>query len=76
MNESRASYLAKLFGGPSDYKGKSLKEAHQPYDIKDGHFELFMKFFNESLQEVNVDKKLIEEAAQVVRSTKSEVLNR
>ncbi len=76
MNENRASYLAKLFGGPSDYKGKSLKEAHQSSDIKDGHFELFIKYFNESLQELNVDKKVIEEAAQTLRSTKNEVLNR
>lgn len=61
------------FGGPDEYKGKNMYEAHKALALNDGHFNAVAGHFVSTLTEMGVDPQVISEATFVVASTRGQV---
>lgn len=61
------------FGGPNDYKGRSMYEAHKGMGLTDAHFDAVAGHFVSTLKELGVAQPVIDEAAAVVLSTRPQV---
>jgi hemoglobin len=68
------------FGGPEEYKGRSLRDAHAKLVADDGlgdeHFDRVAKHLDDTLTELGVERSLIDEALAIVASQRDEVLGR
>ncbi len=76
---SQSAFVTYAFGGPNNYTGKSLRQAHKgsvERGLRDMHFDLVAKHLRSSMQELNVDAALIEEALAIVETTRNDVLNK
>jgi truncated hemoglobin YjbI len=60
-------------GGPNDYKGRSMAEAHAGMGLTDKHFDAVAGHFVATLKELGVADGLVAEAAAVVESTRDQV---
>ncbi len=72
------TFLTLAFGGPSNYDGKGLREAHKQLvekGLNESHFEAVIENLGATLKELKVPDELIEEAASVALSVKNDVLN-
>ncbi len=82
MNRQRnkqKAFLTYAFGGAPNYSGKNMRDAHKHLVAKgmnSTHFDAVMKHLGATLTELNVPNDLIQEAAQIARSVKDDVLNR
>lgn len=72
--KKQKAFLAFAFGAPTNYTGKSMREAHAHMALTEVHFNAVMEHLGDTLKELNVDPELIEEAASIAASTKKDVL--
>lgn len=63
LRHHREHYFAAVLGGPENYSGRGLREAHRPLDLTDENFERFLVVVDESLAALTVGT----EAAGAVR---------
>ena len=70
------AFLAYAFGAPLKYDGKSLRAAHQHMHLQEVHFTAVAECLVETLQELGVQKDLIDEVVNIMLTTKDDVLNR
>lgn len=80
QSEKMVAFMAWAFGGPGEFKGKDLREAHKPLvknkGLNDSHFDAVAVHLEATLKELNVPNNLIKEALGIVASTRDEVLDR
>jgi hemoglobin len=82
MDEQRAkqkSFLTMVFGGPNDYTGKDLREAHKGLvddGMNDSHFDVVAVHLQNTLEELGVSGDLVKEVMMIVAGTRDDVLNR
>lgn len=73
------AFLTMVFGGPNEYTGKDMREAHAAL-VKNGldasHFDAVMEHLGGTMKELNVPDELIGEAAAIAESTRNDVLGR
>ena len=74
------NFMEYAFGGSTNYSGKSLRAAHkhlvEEMGLSDEHFNAVLENLGVALKEIGVNDTLIADAAQVVESTRSDVLNK
>ena len=74
------AFLTMVFGGPNNYNGRDMREAHahmvKKLGLDDSHFDAVMEHLGATLQELNVPQDLIAQAAAIAESTRNDVLNR
>ncbi|NOY61599.1 MAG: DUF1043 family protein [Gammaproteobacteria bacterium] len=74
------AFLTLAFGGPAEYSGRDMREAHAHLvaekGLDDSHFDAVMEHLGATLQELNVPADLIGEAAAIAESTRNDVLGR
>ncbi|MDP6351470.1 MAG: group 1 truncated hemoglobin [Alphaproteobacteria bacterium] len=82
MDEQRAkqkAFLTWAFGGPKEYSGKDMREAHKDLVAKgldDSHFDAVAGHLQDTLKELGVGEDIIGEVMSVAGSTRDDVLNR
>jgi hemoglobin len=82
MDDQRAkqkSFLTMAFGGPNEYAGKDMREAHAPLvekGLNDSHFDAMAGHLQATLEELNVPADLIAQVMEIASSTRDDVLNR
>ena len=80
LREHQKRFVSHAFGGPSEYSGQSLRDAHrhlvEEAGLSDEHFDAVLEDLAQALRDAEVDDQLIEEAAAIVESQRNEVLNR
>jgi hemoglobin len=54
LQRHRASYLAAVLGGPEQYSGLSMRDAHRPFQLTDEHMERFLQLAAEALDAAEV----------------------
>jgi len=80
MDAQRAkqkSFLTMAFGGPNNYTGQQLREAHAPLVAKglnESHFAAVAGHLQATLQELGVAENLIEQVMAIAASTHDDVL--
>lgn len=74
------SFLTMAFGGPNNYNGTDMRQAHahlvKNLGLDDSHFDAVMEHLGATLQELNVPANLIGQAAAIAESTRNDVLGR
>ncbi|GBF94693.1 hypothetical protein Rsub_07429 [Raphidocelis subcapitata] len=68
--------MSLVFGGPNEYKGRDMYTAHKHLPLTDAHFDAVAGHFVSTLNELGVEKAVVEEATAVVASTRGQVLGR
>ncbi len=82
MEEQRTkqkAFLSMAFGGPDEYSGKDLREAHAPLvekGLDDSHFDAVAGHLDATLRELGVADDLIDEVMTIAGSTRDDVLGR
>lgn len=75
----QASFLTMVLGGPNNYTGKSMREAHAPLlarGLNDSHVDVVIEHLGATLKELGVDDGMIAEIAGIADSVRDDVLNR
>lgn len=73
------AFFTMAFGGPNDYTGKDMRNAHAhlvKMGLNDSHFDAVMEHLGATLVELNVPQDLIGEAAAIALSTRDDVLGK
>jgi len=79
QRRSQTAFVLMALGGPNNYTGKNLRDAHAPLvqkGLSDEHFDAVAGHLTEALQELSVPKELIDEVITIVASTRNDVLGR
>ncbi|MFQ5507726.1 MAG: group 1 truncated hemoglobin [Leptospirillia bacterium] len=77
---SQKAFLTMAFGGPNNYTGKDMREAHkhlvEEQGLTDSHFDRVVQLLAETLKELNVSDELIGQVAAVAETVRADTLNR
>lgn len=73
-------FMKYAFGESPNYSGKGLRNTHkrlvEKMGLSDEHFDAVLENLGTTLKDIGVDDALIAESAQVVESTRSDILNK
>jgi len=81
MDAQRAkqkAFLSMAFGGPKEYTGKDLRQAHAPLvekGLNETHFNAVAGHLQATLQELGLAAGLVDEVMAIAASTHDDVLN-
>jgi hemoglobin len=78
MNKQRRKqkeFLSAALGGPIPWTGKDLRAAHQDLSLKESDFSAIAENLVATLQELKIDKALIDQVIALVATTHDAVLN-
>ncbi|MGY6499001.1 MAG: group I truncated hemoglobin [Microcella sp.] len=59
--EHRADYLVAILGGPEEYMGRGMREAHRHLGLRDEHMNAFLALVRETLADLDVSPLDIEQ---------------
>lgn len=77
--KKQKQFLTYAFGGPNNYTGRGMRNAHKASvekGMSDKHFDQVMKHLGDTLTELSVPPSLIAEAAAIAESVRNDVLNK
>ncbi|MDD0851637.1 group 1 truncated hemoglobin [Halobacteriovorax sp. GB3] len=72
-------FLTYAFGGPNNYDGDNMREAHAKLveqGLNESHFDAVLENLGATLKELGVSDELIGEAAAIAESTRADVLGK
>ena len=73
------AFLTMAFGGPNNYNGKDMREAHRHLiarGLNDGLFDVALGHINDQLEELNVPADPVTEVMAAAESLRFELLNK
>lgn len=73
------SFLTMVFGGPNEYTGRELREAHKQsveQGLNDANFDAVAGHLKATLEELGLATELVSEVIGIAASTRDDVLNR
>ena len=70
------AFLTMVFGGPNDYTGEDMRNAHAGMGLNDEHFNAVVEDLAATLSELGVGDGDIQEVANIAESVRDDVLNR
>jgi len=70
------AFLTMVFGGPNQYSGKDMREAHKHMNLTEEHFDAVVENLAATLTELGVSADDIGEIAAIAGSVKDDVLNK
>jgi len=79
QRNKQKSFLTFAFGGPNNYSGKSLRDAHTPLvnnGLNEAHFMAVAGHLQSTLDELGVPKELSTQVMAIAAGTIDDVLNR
>lgn len=71
------AFLSYVFGGPNNYNGKTMKEAHSRVassGLNNNHFDTVLSHLGDTLSELGVAQEAIKEAAGIAETVRGDVL--
>lgn len=75
QHAKQKAFLTVALGGPNNYTGKDMREAHKHMKLNQGHFNAVAEDLAATLEELNVPQAKIDEVIAVVATTRDDVLN-
>ncbi len=78
QHAKQKAFLTMAFGGPNNYSGKDMREAHKGLvarGMNESHFNAVAGHLQATLEELNVPEHLIADVMAIAGSTKQDVLN-
>ncbi len=78
LRRSQTAFIVMALGGPHNYTGSGLRNAHRHLvrekGLSDEHFDAVADHLVAAMQELGVERPLIDEAIAVVAGTRDDVL--
>jgi len=75
QQRSMSAFLSMALGGPNEYDGRPMKEAHEHLGITELHFGLFAGHLVATLEETGVPHDLVDEILALVAPLKPVVVS-
>jgi len=75
QHTKQKAFLTMAFGGPNEYTGKDMREAHKHMKLEEVHFNAVAENLVGTLQELSVPQEDIDAIVAVCLSVKDDVLN-
>lgn len=79
QKRKQQSFLIFAFGGPNNYTGKNMRDAHEALwakGLNDGHVDAVIENLGSTLSELGVGTDDIAEVAAIANSVRDDVLGR
>jgi hemoglobin len=79
QREKQKAFLSMVFGGPNEYQGKDLRNAHTKLvaqGLDDSHFDAVAEHLQATLVRLDVPEPLVAQVMAIAASTRNDVLNR
>ncbi|TVZ37877.1 hemoglobin [Alteromonadaceae bacterium 2753L.S.0a.02] len=76
QHAKQKAFLTMAFGGPNEYTGKDMREAHKHMNLTEEHFTAVAENLVGTLQELEVPQEYIDEIVAIALSVKDDVLNK
>ena len=76
QHQKQKAFLTMAFGGPNDYTGKDMREAHKHMKLTEEHFNAVAENLVATLKELNVSEEDINSIVEIALSVKDDVLNK
>ncbi|EGR34445.1 protozoan cyanobacterial globin family protein, putative [Ichthyophthirius multifiliis] len=73
--DNQNNFLTMVLGGPNNYKGRNMKEAHQHLKLNDMHFNVIKDHICKTLTEIGVDNITVQEIAKLVETLRKEIVS-
>jgi hemoglobin len=73
--QKQKAFLTMAFGGPNNYTGKDMREAHKHMNLTEEHFGAVAENLVNTLKDLSVPQELIDEVIGVALTVKDDVLN-
>ncbi|MFZ4503308.1 MAG: group I truncated hemoglobin [Methylovulum sp.] len=73
------SFLTMAFGGPNNYNGQDMRNAHAKLvkiGLDDSHFDAVVENLAATLTELGVSEELIKQVAAIAETTRADVLGK
>lgn len=67
-------YLGGMLGGPDQYEGQDMKNAHKALEINDRHFFLMKKHLAWGMHKCNINNAIIDKALDVIEKDRNNIL--
>lgn len=75
QHAKQKAFLTMAFGGPNDYTGKDMREAHKGMNLTEEHFGAVAEALVGTLNDLEVPQEYIDEIVGIAVSVKDDVLN-
>ncbi len=75
QHAKQKAFLTMAFGGPNNYTGKDMREAHAGMNLTEEHFTAVAEALVGTLQDLEVPQEYIDEIVTIAVSVKDDVLN-
>lgn len=75
QHTKQKAFLTMAFGGPNNYSGKDMREAHKHMNLTEVHFNAVAENLVGTLKELEVPQEYIDEIVGIALSVKDDVLN-
>ena len=76
QHKKQKAFLTMAFGGPNEYTGKDMREAHSHMNLDEDHFNAVAEALVGTLEELNVPQEHIDSIVGIAVSVKDDVLNK
>jgi hemoglobin len=73
LKSHQRAFIAAAIGGPDPYLGRSMREAHAPFDIQPAHFDRVVGHLVDTLTGLGVDGPTIEAIGAKLVPLKGEI---
>lgn len=73
------AFLTMAFGGPNNYSGKDMRDAHAKFvkmGLDDSHFDAVVEKLAETLIELGVSQELIAQVGAIAETTRADILGK
>jgi truncated hemoglobin YjbI len=71
---SLVSFLSSLFGGPNEYKGKDMQNAHKGMGINDMHYQKMLDINTDCLNSMGMPEEIVNEITRVFESFRPDIV--
>ena len=75
QHRKQKAFLTMAFGGPNEYTGKDMREAHAGMNLTEEHFSAVAEALVGTLNDLEVPQTYIDEIVGIAVSVKDDVLN-
>lgn len=76
LRAHQVQFISAVAGGPVEYSGANMREAHAHLGIEEAHFDLVGRYLREALEENGVPDEHVEAIMSEVVALEDSVLNR
>ena len=74
LKRHQTAFLTFAVGGPNEYRGRTIRKAHEGLNITEEQFMSVAKHLSDSLKQFNVPQDAIDQVIQIVAALKDDVV--